>query len=143
MTRFSPAPTTGLATRKPDAANPPKTIVQNAAAPIASKVNDSMIVHLMAKYSLGNRMPSEAELTGSGWVMGWILGVERGSKLPPHQPEFDESELAPTPVIASEAKQSRLAFLAGMDCFAALAMTLPEPGLVLQKNPPEKSPADR
>jgi hypothetical protein len=32
----------------PDAANPPKTNVQNAAASTARKINDAIIVHLIA-----------------------------------------------------------------------------------------------
>jgi hypothetical protein len=120
MTWLSLIPTPGLATRKPDAANPPKTIVQNAAAPTASKVNDAIIVHLIAKYSLGNRMPSEAELTGSGGVIGWIL------------------------LVASSLRAQRsnpLLPCCPMDCLT-VAGTADRP-ITETKNPPETSPADR
>jgi len=59
-----------LDARNPEAANCPRTNVQNPAANTARKTNEAIIVHLIAKYSLGNRIGSEAEMTGSGFVIG-------------------------------------------------------------------------
>jgi hypothetical protein len=67
---LSPPPATGLDARNPEAANCPRTNVQNRAANTARKTNEAIIVHLIAKYSLGNRIASEAEMTGSGFVIG-------------------------------------------------------------------------
>jgi hypothetical protein len=67
---LSPPPATGLDARNPEAANCPRTNVQNPAANTARKTNEAIIVHLIAKYSLGNRIASEAEMTGSGFVIG-------------------------------------------------------------------------
>ena len=64
----------------PDAANPPKTNVQNAAAKTARKVNDATIAHLIATWSLGNRIASEAAMTGSGCVIGLDPLVEGGGR---------------------------------------------------------------